>query len=102
MPEMTKSNLGFLHFNSSYLIGFAVDKGAEAAIHSTRSFLEHNKDCMVVKIDYKNAFNCVNRDIFLCEIEKHYPDIYPYVLSSYNHDSLLLFNDNTILSREGA
>jgi hypothetical protein len=91
---------------SNYLIphqiGFAIDKGAEAAIHTTRSFLENNKDCMIVKIDYKNAFNCVNRDIFMHEIKKFYPDIYPYVHSSYNHDSILLFNDNTILSQEGA
>jgi hypothetical protein len=45
---------------SSYLAphqtGFGIKKGAEAAIHATRSYIEEKSDKAFLKIDFKNAF----------------------------------------------
>jgi hypothetical protein len=82
--------------------GFGIKLGAEAAIHATRSFIEENTTKAVLKIDFKNAFNCVRRDVFLQEVQTLCPEIFNYISSSYSTDSILSFNEKTISSQEGA
>ena len=46
-------------------LGFGVKEGAEAAVHSARAFLEQKDGDILVKLDFKNAFNCVRQDRML-------------------------------------
>ena len=47
-------------------LGVGVKGGCEAAIHATRRFvLAMPDDHIIVKLDFKNAFNCIHRDV-LC------------------------------------
>ena len=82
-------------------VGFAVSNGAESAIHATRQFLKSNKQCAMLKIDFRNAFNCINRNNFLKKVSELFPDILPYVNSSYANKSYLLYNQHTIFSESG-
>jgi hypothetical protein len=86
---------------SPYQTGFGIQNGAESAIHATRSYIEEKPDRAFLKIDFKNAFNCVHRDVFLSEVRSRCPEIFPYVSSGYEVDSVLLYNTRVIPSQEG-
>ena len=47
-------------------LGYGVRGGAEAAVHATRLYLNNlQSDHAVLKLDFKNAFNCLRRDTML-------------------------------------
>ena len=62
-------------------LGVGTPKGAEAAVHALRSYLENpeNKDKVLLKIDFKNAFNMIRRDKILNLVKKKLPNIYNFV-----------------------
>lgn len=83
-------------------VGFGVSGGAESLVHSVRHFLQTMKpnECLV-KLDFSNAFNSLERNAFLTEIHSNYPDIFNYVSASYEHPSTLLLNDSIVWSKTG-
>ena len=56
-------------------LGVGVPGGCEAAIHSTRRFAL----CM----PFKNAFNCIHRDILLDRVAEVMPELYPFCHLAY-------------------
>jgi hypothetical protein len=61
----------------------------------------------IIVLDSENAFNNQNRDVIFKEIKSFFPELLPYVLSTYNQPSFLfLKGDNgrvhTMLSTMGA
>lgn len=52
-------------------VGFGINGGCEAAAHATRTFIKKNshRKVVIVKIDFQNAFNEVDRYIFLHEMK---------------------------------
>jgi len=55
-----------------------------------------------IKIDYKNAFNNIRIDSMLEALQNHFPQLLPFVFSSYSQTSELRFGPHTIFSDEGA
>ena len=47
--------------------GVGTPKGAESGVHAIRAFVSSQKisNKVVLKIDYKYAFNCVNRRVIM-------------------------------------
>jgi hypothetical protein len=82
-------------------LGFGVRSGAETAIHAASHYISTNPTHVILKIDFKNAFNCIHRNVFLKEVSSVCPTIYNYVQESYKSDSILQFIDNNIISEEG-
>ena len=71
-------------------LGYGVKGGAEAAVHAARKFLSNmDPDCAFVKLDFRNAFNCIRRDCMLQAVCDLAPTIYPFVHSLYSAPSLL-------------
>src|SRR5882757_4105176 len=89
-------------FLSPRQLGVGVRGGCEAAVHAARSYLE---GCSpgegVLKVDFKNAFNCVRRGVVLEAVATHLPDLLPFVSSSYASPSRLLFGEFVVVSGEG-
>jgi hypothetical protein len=84
-------------------LGFGVPGGAEAAVHAARRYLDHIKQGQVlVKIDFRNAFNTLRRDSILEAVAKHFPELLPFALSTIDTPSDLLFGDFVLQSEEGA
>lgn len=83
--------------------GFGTKKGCEEIVHATRSFLdqEESVDKCVLKIDYSNAFNSVNRDFMLRAVKQKSPGIFNFVWQAYFTPSKLFFCGNEILSISG-
>lgn len=83
-------------------IGFGVKGGAEAAIHSVRSFIRFNKSAeTIIKVDVSNAFNTLDRISFLKQIEGKLPSIYPYMYQCYASATNLFYNGSIIQSSTG-
>ena len=62
-------------------LGVGTPKGAESAIHALRAYLVNlaSQDKVVLKIDFKNAFNCIRRDKILALVKLKIPNIYNFV-----------------------
>ncbi|KAJ2939808.1 hypothetical protein O0L34_g18001 [Tuta absoluta] len=87
-----------------YQLGFGTQMGCEAAIHATRTFVQEpgNAGCIVIKLDVKNAFNTVERDVLLSEVCENVPSLYPYLYQVYSAPSNLFFDKSLIPSQVGA
>ena len=85
-------------------LGFATRGGCEAAIHASRSYLYRNKGHRIVffKIDFRNAFNTIERDIMLQEIKEKTPGIFPFLWQCYSANTHLFFGNDIISSQVGA
>ena len=83
-------------------LGYGVKRGAEAAVHAARLFVQNLEvDQVFVKLDFTNAFNTLRRDKMLLAVEEMVPEILPLVHSSYASPSLLYWGDRTVISAEG-
>ena len=96
------SNYATEHFYPHQL-GVGTKAGAEAATHACRRFMgaSNTDDRILIKIDFKNAFNTVRRDVIMKEVKEKVPFIYPFIWQAYNTPSSLYFGDEVILSKEG-
>ena len=82
-------------------LGIGTRSGCEIAVHKTREFVNLNKNQTIVKIDFKNAFNTLNRSTFLKEVIKRIKIAAPFIDAAYSKCSFLFFNNEIILSDEG-
>ena len=89
-------------------LGVGTPKGAEAAVHAIRAYVKspETKNKVLLKVDMKNAFNNVRRDVILKLVKTHTPEIFQYVYQCYSTSSSLFFasysEDGCVLeSKEG-
>ena len=83
-------------------LGFGVKGGAEAAAHATRRYLQElSPNSVIAKLDFKNAFNSIRRDVVIDEVQSFFPDMLRFVVACYGEPSHLFFGDHIILSAEG-
>ena len=83
-------------------LGFGTALGAEAAVHAARSYLSNLHDGhVIIKLDFRNAFNSIRRDLMLHSVLAKAPELLPLAYCSYHHSSLLFFGEFTIPSAEG-
>ena len=83
-------------------LGYGVPLGVEAAVHATRIFLQNlQPGHLILKLDFRNAFNCLHRDKMIKAVGKLMPELLPLVLSAYGSPSFLFYGENIILSSEG-
>ena len=85
-------------------LGFGIEKGCESIIHAIRTFIRLNKGMkkIILKIDMKNAFNCVERDIMLSAVKEQIPELFAMFWQAYRNPSKLFYGTDTILSQRGA
>ena len=89
---------------SPHQTGVGTPKGCEAAVHAVRAYVhdENIKDQVLLKIDFRNAFNTVRRDVVLKLIKEKLPEFYPLIYQCYENGSNLFFGDDDLIeSLEG-
>jgi hypothetical protein len=62
--------------------GVACPAGAESIIHHTREIVERrwaDSDFVVLKVDFANAFNAIDRTVLLEQTQAHFPELLPWV-----------------------
>ena len=73
-------------------LGFGVKVGAEAAVYAARQYLHSlPPDMLLLKLDFSNAFNSIQRDKMLLVVKKLLPELYPLVHSAYCSPSSLIW-----------
>ena len=87
-------------------IGVAVAGGADAMCYvarrlSRRWLRDRPRGKCFVKIDMKNAFNCVDRSKMLAIIKERVPLLYPYAVAAYGSSTTLMFGNRVVESRSG-
>lgn len=94
-----KSNLSAV-FRPNQL-GFGTPMGAEAVTHATRQFIEARDKCVILKLDFKNAFNSVYRNAVIHSVQINCPTLMPFVLQCYKDPTYLMFGEHPIRSESG-
>lgn len=70
-------------------IGLGVRRGSEAAIHVARLLVLDTSTCQVlVKLNFRNAFNCVFRKKLLHILKCEFPEYSPFIFQCYQNSSL--------------
>ena len=78
-------------------LGFGVPLGAEAAVHTGRVYLQDMPDHhLLLKLDFRNAFNSLRRDKMLMAVRENALQLFPLVHSAYSAPSSLFAQDETI------
>ena len=84
-------------------LGFGVKGGVKAAVHAARMYMRKLGSCRaLLKFDFKNAFNTLQRNKMLFAVKDSAQEIYAFVHSAYSSPFFLFWNSRTILPLEGA
>ena len=83
-------------------LGYGTPHGAEAAVFAARLFLDNIQPKEVIlKLDFKNAFNTIRRDKMMKAVSTLAPELTPFVYCAYSEPSILFWGEQTLMSREG-
>ena len=83
-------------------LGFGTSKGADSVVHAGRSYLNGmGSGHALLKINFRNAFNSIRRDLMLHAILDKAPQLLPLAFSAYRYSSFLFHGGNVISSAEG-
>ena len=84
-------------------LGVGIRGGAEAAAHAARKFVQASSgDSVLVKLDFKNAFNTVRRDCILETVRDKVPEIFNFCKLAYGDFSYLFSVDPRFFLKRGA
>ena len=76
--------------------------GSEAAAHAACCYLrDMSAGHTVVKLNFKNAFNCLRRDKMMAAVREVTPELFQFVYSSYQTPSSLFCGSHILQSKEG-
>lgn len=84
-------------------VGYGSPNGCEAAVHAVGNFIESfsQSSHVLIKLDFRNAFNSARRDVLIKVIKQYLPNYYGYFRQSYYESSYLLSEAETIMSSCG-
>ena len=85
-------------------IGVGQPLGTEIGLETARQWCSRNSlnpSAVFVKVDFTNAFNCVDRQAFLEQCRHHFPGLSRWAEWCYTRPSNLYFGPNTIASERG-
>ena len=82
-------------------LGVGIRGGCEAIIHAARQAVNKAGEKFVMRADLINAFNVADRATALQEVEQHFPELLPWVITAYSSPSHLIFGSTNIWSLTG-
>ena len=84
-------------------LGAGISAGGEAAIHSCRRYVkfEHENPKILLKVDFRNAFNSLRRDKMLKIVKETFPGLFPFIWQAYSTSSNLYFGSESLESLTG-
>ena len=83
-------------------VGVGVKGGCEAAIHAARRFMSVlSENQVLVKLDFRSAFNSIHRDALLECVASRLPELYRFCYLAYGNSTSVQFGCELIQSAEG-
>lgn len=72
-------------------------------VHAVRCFAkaDHEKLMVIIKFDFKNAFNMLFRKLILSEVAEICPEMSPMIQQASSHYSNLIYDEEIFLSKRG-
>jgi hypothetical protein len=93
----------FKDFFEPLQLGVGTSKGAEAIVHATQRLSDlnfKNEDFVIFQADFHNAFNLIDRSVFIQEVKTHFPKLSPFVEWCYcNPSNLYVPAGGSVLSQ---
>ena len=92
------------NFFGNVQVGCGTKRGAEIPAHSFRNLIERDDDpkCTVLlKLDFKNAFNSLNRETMLNHVYSNRTILYNHTHCAYGKPSYLFYGSSVIMSENG-
>jgi hypothetical protein len=86
------------------IFGVATQGGAEASVHAARKLAQEfgeDPGKIMLKVDFSNAFNMVDRTEMLAQVYEKLPGLYRWVEYCYSHPAHLFFGTVTLQSMAG-
>ena len=90
--------------SSPFRLGVRTCHGTGGIVHAARQWMNrhsNNSNKVMVLIDIKNAFNCVDRSAVLQAVRESFSEIVPWADLCYRSPSSLVIGDSTIDSSRG-
>ena len=92
LPRLSAKCAGYHVFESPQAkygnrqVGVGTKRGAELASHVFRCLIEspQPEENVILKIDFENAFNSINRQFMLDKLFEIHPEVYKYSHSAYS------------------
>ena len=88
----------------SLQVGVATQGGGEAVVHAVRKLADqfgHDPDRIMLKVDFSNAFNVVDRTEMLKQVHERVPGIYKWAEYCYSQPAHLFLGDMLLASMAG-
>ena len=85
-------------------VGVATQGGAEASVHAVRKLAQEFGDDpgkIMLKVDFSNAFNMVDRTVMLAQVYEKLPGLYRWVEYCYSNPAHLFFGSCVLQSAAG-
>src|SRR6218665_1554416 len=83
-------------------LGVGTPGGCEAAAHAARRFLaDLPSGSVLVKLDFNNAFNFLNRVELVTAVYEQIPELYPYCHIAYSKPTVLKYGNFSLFSQSG-
>lgn len=84
-------------------LGYGTHGGCEAGVHAARHFVnfDHESIKVLAKLDFRNAYNEIERHPMLQATKEKCPEIFPFMRQCYAQPSWLSFGDFGMLSQRG-
>lgn len=69
-------------------LGFGTLGGTEAAVHAARAFIttQYEKLKFMFKLDFRKAFNCINRGTILNAVKNKLPQYYSFFFTATHRE----------------
>ena len=104
----TKIGSGHIHVThldgstlASLKLSFGMTSGCEVVVQAAHQYLASMlTNHVLLKIDFKNAFNSLRWNRILVAVQSSFPELYPFIWLAYRYPSYL-FCGNNIKSEEG-
>jgi hypothetical protein len=71
-------------------LGVGVKGGSQIIGHALVSGIAANPDCVTVQLDFRNAYNCLDRGAMLKSVKKRQPGMLPFAAWAYRQPSRLI------------
>ncbi len=89
-----------VYLSTKQQAGVCVERGAEGLIHTARRLCAewaHNPEMAMLKVDFHNAFNSIDRDALLGEAHR-FPVLLRYAAAAYGEPTVLLFGGQHVIA----
>lgn len=94
-------------FFTPYQFGVGMQRGSETIFKRVEEVRECHPERLILKIDFTNAFNTIDRTVVLKEVHQHFPSLLPWVQARYESPTILWAKGGSaepccqIMSQEG-